>query len=170
MDHLINGILKYSSIDKTNYTFQKVDLHELVTDMIDLIYIPNHFLIKIKTQLPTFRSNKFKLQQLFQNLISNAIKYNNSKEAEIIIDCVEQPLSYLFSVKDNGIGIDPKYHTKIFEVFETLEESDEDSTGIGLSIVKKVITLLNGKIWLESKIGVGTTFFFELKKENPNNE
>jgi len=167
MDHLINGILKYSSIDKTNFTSQKVDLHELITDMIDLIYIPNHFSIKIKTKLPTFKSNKFKLQQLFQNLISNAIKYNNNKKAEVIIDCIEQPKSYLFSIKDNGIGIDPKYHKKIFEVFETLEESDENSTGIGLSIVKKIITMLDGKIWLESKFGVGTTFFFELKKETP---
>ncbi|NQY30496.1 MAG: PAS domain S-box protein [Flavobacteriaceae bacterium] len=167
MDHLINGILKYSSIDKTNFTSQDVDLHELVTDMIDLIYIPNHFSIKIKTKLPTFKSNKFKLQQLFQNLISNAIKYNNNKKAEVIIDCVEKPKSYLFSIKDNGIGIDPKYHKKIFEVFETLEEPDENSTGIGLSIVKKIITLFDGKIWLESKFGAGTTFFFELKKETP---
>ncbi|PHS10373.1 MAG: histidine kinase [Kordia sp.] len=167
MDHLINGILKYSSIDKTNFTSQNVDLHELVTDMIDLIYIPNHFSIKIKTKLPTFKSNKFKLQQLFQNLISNAIKYNNNKKAEVIIDCVEKPKSYLFSIKDNGIGIDPKYHKKIFEVFETLEESDENSTGIGLSIVKKIITLFDGKIWLESKFGAGTTFFFELKKDTP---
>jgi len=165
MDHLINGILKYSSIDKTNYTSQKVDLHELVTDIIELIYVPKHFTITINSQLPTFKSNKFKLQQLFQNLISNAIKYNNSKKAEITIDCVEQPLSYLFSVKDNGVGIEPKYHTKIFEVFETLEESDKESTGIGLSIVKKVVTMLNGSIWLKSEIGVGTTFFFELKKE-----
>ena len=72
----------------------------------------------------------------------------------------------MFSIKDNGIGIDQKYFEKIFEVFETLEEPDENSTGIGLSIVKKIITMFNGEIWLNSEVGVGTTFFFELKKEN----
>ena len=167
MDHLINGILKYSSIDKVNENHQNIDLHKIIEDLIQTIHIPNHFSIKISSRLPKLYTNKFRIHQLFQNLISNAVKYNDKKNGVIIIDVLDKKDHFLFSIKDNGIGIDKKYHTKIFEVFETLEEPDDNSTGIGLSIVKKIITLLNGRIWLESSIGLGTTFFFEIKKENP---
>jgi PAS domain S-box-containing protein len=164
MDHLINGILKYSSIDKINDNIKIIKTHKIVEEIIEIIHVPNNISIKINTLLPDLQADKFRVQQLFQNIISNSIKYNDKDEGEIIIDYKEQPNSYIFSIKDNGIGIDPKYHKKIFEVFETLDEPDEDSTGIGLSIVKKIINMFNGKIWLESKLDVGTTFYFELKK------
>lgn len=166
MDHLINGILKYSSIDKVNESFQNIDLHKVVEDLIQTIHIPKNFSVKIKSHLPNLYTNKFRIHQLFQNLISNAVKYNDKKNGVIIIDVIEKSEHFHFSIKDNGIGIDKKYHTKIFEVFETLEASHNNSTGIGLSIVKKIITMLNGKIWLESIVGEGTTFYFEIKKEN----
>lgn len=167
MDHYINGILKYSSIDKINKNYQEVDLQKIIDDIIQIIHIPQHVNIKIKSQLPILYSDKFRLQQLFQNLISNAIKYNNKPKGLVEIDCKEKKNTYLFSVKDNGIGIESKYHSKIFKVFETLENPDEKSTGIGLSIVKKIIAMFDGKIWIESTLGEGSTFFFEIKKEIP---
>ncbi len=164
MDHLINGILKYSSIDKVNDNKQIISLQKVVEEIIQTIHVPQHISIQIKSTLPKLYIDKFRVHQLFQNIISNAIKYNNKTKGEIIIDVEEKVASYIFSIKDNGIGIDKKYHVKIFEVFETLEEPDENSTGIGLSIVRKIIEMFNGKIWLNSELGIGTTFFFELKK------
>ena len=165
MDHLINGILKYSSIDKIDDNKQIISLQIIVQEIIQIIHVPKHISIRIKSVLPKLYIDKFRIQQLFQNIISNAIKYNDKSEGEIIIDVEEKEVSYIFSITDNGIGIEQKYHKKIFEVFETLEEPDENSTGIGLSIVKKIINMFNGKIWLSSEVGVGTTFFFELEKD-----
>lgn len=165
MDHLINGILKYSSIDKIEDNKQMISLQILVQDIIQIIHVPKNISIRIESVLPKLFLDKFRAQQLFQNIISNAIKYNDKSKGEIIIDVKEKKFSYVFSIKDNGIGIDQKYHEKIFEVFETLEEPDEDSTGIGLSIVKKIINMFNGEIWLNSEVGIGTTFYVELYKE-----
>ncbi|MGG8497473.1 GAF domain-containing sensor histidine kinase [Tenacibaculum sp. TC6] len=165
MDSLINGILKYSSIDKIEKNNQKVNLQDVVSEIIDTIFIPKHITVTIKNTLPVIYGDKYRYQQLFQNLISNAIKYNDKEEGFIIIDVVEHEHSYQFSVQDNGIGIDEKYHSKIFKVFETLGKHDENSTGIGLSIVKKIIDLYGGKIWVDSVPDQGTSFFFELKKK-----
>ncbi|CAL2079417.1 ATP-binding protein [Tenacibaculum sp. 190524A02b] len=165
MDQLINGILKYSSIDKVNKGYQKVDINKLVNEIIDTIFIPENFIVEIKNPLPIIYGDKFKFHQLFQNLISNAIKYTHKEKGIVTVDVEEHKSHYTFSIKDNGIGIDKKYHSKIFEVFETLEDPNENSTGIGLSIVKKIIDLYDGKIWLESEKGKGTTFFFKLKKK-----
>jgi PAS domain S-box-containing protein len=164
MDHLINGILKYSSIDKINDSIKIINTHKIVEEIIQIIHVPKNITIQINTILPNIYADKFRIQQLFQNIISNAIKYNNKTRGEITIDFKEKINSYVFSIKDNGIGIEEKYFKKIFEVFETLEIPDEDSTGIGLSIVKKIINMFNGKIWLESELGKGTTFYFELNK------
>ncbi|CAM1356577.1 PAS domain-containing sensor histidine kinase [Tenacibaculum halocynthiae] len=163
MEHLINGILKYASIDQVKSTKQKTDLHNLVKDIIDTIYIPKNIKINILNKLPKLEVEKFRIYQLFQNLISNAVKYNDKQEGIINITCKEEEETWLFSVQDNGIGISDKYHKKIFEIFQTLEKS-EDSTGVGLSIVKKIVDIYEGKIWLTSKINEGTVFYFTLPK------
>ncbi len=169
MDSLINGILKYSSIDKIEKVHQNVDLQKVVNEIIETVYIPENVTITIKTPLPVVVGDKFRFQQLFQNLISNAIKYNDKEDGKVIVNVEDHTTKYIFSVKDNGIGIDKKYHKKIFKVFETLGKHNEnkDSTGVGLSIVKKIIDLYNGKMWVESELHKGTTFFFELKKSLP---
>ena len=166
MDSLINGILKYSSIDKIEKVYKNVDLQQVVQEIIETIFIPEIVCIDVVNKLPIVLGDKYRYQQLFQNLISNAIKYNDKDQTIIEINFQEKESTYLFSVKDNGMGIDKKYHSKIFEVFETLGTHTDNSTGIGLSIVKKIIDLYEGKIWIESECGVGTTFFFELSK-NP---
>ncbi|WP_435261273.1 PAS domain-containing sensor histidine kinase [Tenacibaculum sp. nBUS_03] len=163
MEHLINGILKYTSIDKVNSKKQKTDLQLLVKDIINTIYIPNNFTINILNKLPKLNVEKYRVYQLFQNLISNAVKYNDKQKGIVNIKCKEEELYWQFSIQDNGIGISEKYHKKIFEIFQTLEGTGK-STGVGLSIVKKIIDICEGKIWLTSKINEGTIFYFTLPK------
>ena len=163
MDLLINGILNYASVDKVEKADKKLDISVIVRDILDTIYIPENFTITIKNTLPIIKGDAYKLIQLFQNLISNGIKYSDKEEGLIEIDCVKSGKFWQFSVSDNGIGIAKKYHEKVFKVFQVLEES-EDSTGVGLSIVKKVIDFYEGKVWLESEVGKGTTFYFTLPK------
>ena len=110
-------------------------------------------------------TDRFRIQQLFQNLISNAVNHNDKKQGFGEISCEENESDYIFSIKDNGRGIDVKYQTKIFDLFQSFSD-EEKSSGIGLSIVKRIITNLNGEIWLESALGIGTTFFIKLPKNN----
>jgi PAS domain S-box-containing protein len=163
MDLMINGILKYASIDKVDKKEKKVDLGVIVNDVLDSIHIPNNFTIKIKNNLPILKGDSYKLMQLFQNLITNAIKYCDKEQGIVEIGSTKKGKFWQFSIADNGKGIEKKYQEKIFQIFQVLEES-EYSTGVGLSIVKKVIDFYKGEIWLESEVGVGTTFYFTLPK------
>jgi light-regulated signal transduction histidine kinase (bacteriophytochrome) len=164
MDMLINGILNYSSIEKQESENRFLDLKILIDEIIRSINVPENIEIKFKCQLPKVFGNHFRFQQLFQNLIQNAINYNDKKKGVVSIDCIETETEYKFAIADNGIGISDKYQHKIFNIFSKLD-SNTQSTGIGLSIVKKIIDLLGGKIWLESQETVGTTFYFTLPKQ-----
>ncbi|MFT4576751.1 MAG: PAS domain S-box-containing protein [Polaribacter sp.] len=163
MDHLINGILKYASVDKVQKQVKSIDLNTIVTDLLETIFIPSHIKIEVKKELPVVKGDKFRLKQLFQNLLSNAIKYTDKDQGLVVIDCVSDGIYWKFSVQDNGIGIDEKYFKKIFKIFQVLEEG-ENSTGVGLSIVKKITEFYKGEIWLESSKGLGTIFYFTLLK------
>ncbi|NER17363.1 PAS domain-containing sensor histidine kinase [Spongiivirga citrea] len=163
MDQLINGVLQYASIDRIEKKVYDINLNQIVQDIIEVIYIPEHASITITNKLPTVRGDEFRLQQLFQNLISNAIKYNDKKKGVVEIGCKEKEQFWEFSIKDNGIGVEHKYFKKIFNVFQSLE-SENNSTGIGLSIVKKIVDFYGGAIWLTSQLGEGSTFYFTLKK------
>ena len=162
MDALISGILEYSSIDKNQLKIYDVDLDLIVDQILKTIQVPNHITIT-KANLPTVKGDKYRLQQLFQNLISNAIKYNDKSKGSIEIGVEDKKQYWQFFVKDNGKGIDSDYFEKIFKTFEKLENR-ADSSGIGLSIVKKIVELYKGEIWLESEINKGTTFYFTIKK------
>lgn len=163
MDTLINGILEYSTIGKNQEQIYEVDTNLIVDDVLQIIQVPKQVTV-IKHNLPVIKGDKYRLQQLFQNLISNAIRYNDKPNPKIEIGTENQDLFWKFYVKDNGKGIDKVYFDKIFETFKKLE-NNPDSSGIGLSIVKKIVDLYEGKIWLESALGIGTTFYFTLKKE-----
>lgn len=165
MDLLINGILNYSSIEKQESENRFLDLKILIDEIIRTINVPEHIEIKFNNQLPKVYGNHFRFQQLFQNLLQNAIIYNDKEKGLIAIDFIEKEDEYEFAVTDNGIGIDEKYQHKIFDVFSKLN-SNTKSTGIGLSIVKKIIDLYGGKIWLKSQEAIGTTFYFTLPKQN----
>ncbi|QMU65645.1 MAG: GHKL domain-containing protein [Flavobacteriaceae bacterium] len=162
---LIEGILDYSLQNKVYGKITMVDINKLVKELITLNTA--NCVITIKNKLPKIPFNNSQMIQVFQNLIQNAIKYNDKKDIRIAIDYQEQEENHLFSVADNGIGIEKKYYNKIFGLFERLEVNfDENSTGIGLALVKKIITKNNGNIWVESELKVGTTFFFTLSKNN----
>ncbi len=164
MEQLITDVLQYSSISAEDTDKDEVDINLLVNDLLKILYIPEHINVITLNTLPTINGNKIKLQQLFQNLISNAIKFIDKENGIITINAEDLKTHFKFSISDNGIGIDKKFHDKIFKIFHALNKS-KDSTGIGLSIVKKIIELHQGEIWLESEPTVGTTFHFTLKKQ-----
>ncbi|ALM21031.1 sensory transduction histidine kinase [Nonlabens tegetincola] len=163
MESLISGILEYSVLDKNVEAFKKVNLESLISEVIEMIYVPDHIQFKINNKFPIINGDKIKLQQLFQNLIANAIKYNDKDLGIITLSCKDQGSFYEFAIEDNGIGIEEQYHQKIFKIFHALHHS-KDSSGIGLSIVKKIVNLHGGEIWLDSTPNQGTTFYFTLKK------
>ncbi|KEZ92308.1 sensor histidine kinase [Nonlabens ulvanivorans] len=164
MDTLINGILEYSTIGKTKVLLYDVDLQVLIDTILSIVYVPDHVEIVLLNPLPVVQGDKYRLQQLFQNLIDNAIKYNDKENGLIEINVEELSSHWQFSIKDNGLGIDKPYFEKIFNVFQKLE-NNVNSSGIGLSIVKKVVELYQGEIWVESQLNLGTTFYFTLPKK-----
>ena len=163
MEQLITDILEYSSVGSDNSETTDVDTNSLVNDLMTMLFIPAHIEIKLLQKLPVIKGDKTKLEQVFQNLLSNAIKFCDKEKGLIEIDVVAKPEYYEFSIRDNGIGIDKKFHEKIFKIFHALNKS-KDSTGIGLSIVKKIVNLHDGEIWLESEPQKGSTFYFTLKR------
>jgi signal transduction histidine kinase len=165
MDNLISGILEYSIIDDiTRNPESFIDINHVVEEIVSLMHTPDHIKINIYKTLPTIYVNKLKIKQIFQNLINNAIHAIDNDHGEIIIMHQETSEFWKFSIKDNGKGIAKKYHNKIFQIFQTLDD-EKKSTGIGLSIVKKIVEFYHGKIWVESEQGIGTTFYFTLKKQ-----
>lgn len=163
MDKLIDGILKYSTVSSDTKTTSEVDINEVIKEITDIIFIPDHVQVKVVKTLPTILADKTKIHQLFQNFLSNAVVHIENEVGEVKIDCKELDEHWQFSIADNGVGIPKEYHEKIFKIFQSVGNK-ERSTGIGLSIVKKIIDLHEGAVWLESEVGVGTTFFFTLKK------
>ena len=167
MEGLISDILTYSSIGMQAQSYLDVDAQALIELVLQHNFIPDHISIEIPGALPILKGDKLRLQQLFQNLITNAIKYNNKENGMIKIRYQDLDDHHYFSISDNGIGIEKKYHHKIFQTFQKLHHY-KDSSGVGLSIVKRIVKNYGGKIWLESEPGVGTTFFFTLKKDPTN--
>ncbi|CAM1367148.1 sensor histidine kinase [Tenacibaculum xiamenense] len=164
MDMLINGILNYSLQMEKEKGMNKVNVDSLVRRII-MVNSSENCTIEIKNKLPEVYFNESQLLQVFQNLIQNAIKHNDKDNVHIDIDVKEGVNDYVFSISDNGPGIEEKYHQKIFQLFQKLElQAHVDSIGIGLALVKKIIERNDGKVWLESKKGEGTTFFFMVAK------
>ncbi|KQC10149.1 MAG: hypothetical protein APR54_12275 [Candidatus Cloacimonas sp. SDB] len=163
MHDLIDGILEYSRVGRINEEKIKVNLNDLLKEVIDIIAPPANIEIKVVDELPEIRFESTRISQVFQNLLSNAIKFMDKPEGKIEIGCNIKADHWEFFVADNGPGIEEKHFSKIFKIFQTLQPRDEfESTGIGLTLIKKIITMYDGKIWVESKLGEGTTFFFTL--------
>ncbi|AEW86490.1 PAS domain S-box protein [Flavobacterium columnare] len=163
MDHLIQGILTYSKIDTLESVYEEVDTNEIVQNTIQIIHIPENVEVTVATILPIITADRYRMQQLFQNLISNAVTYIDKPQGKVIVDYKDTNDSHLFSIKDNGPGIAPENQDKIFTIFQSFTKH-EKSTGIGLSIVKKIIENYKGEIWLESQENIGTTFFIKIPK------
>lgn len=165
MDKLIDGILRYSSIDTAHLKTERVDLNKVVGEIREIIYIPEHVQVVIMDTMPEIQADATMMHQLFQNLISNAVVNIDKREGLVTVHTMEKDSHYQFSVRDNGKGIPPAYHKKIFEIFQSVGD-EARSTGIGLSIVKKIVDLYGGRIWLESEVGQGTTFHFTIAKRS----
>jgi len=166
MHDLIDGVLQYSRIGRVKEKQVKVNLNELVPDVIDMVTPPENIAITIENELPVIECEETRIMQVFQNLLSNAVEYMDKPEGQIKVCCVEEDGFWKFSVADNGPGIEEKHFERIFQMFQTLSPRDEyESTGVGLSVVEKIVELYRGKIWVESKIGQGSTFFFTLPKQ-----
>ncbi|WP_350292958.1 PAS domain S-box protein [uncultured Croceitalea sp.] len=163
MDKLISGILEYSTANSSDLKNTKVDLNKIVEEIKESIYIPKNVEVIIPKSLPTIKADGTKMYQLFQNIIGNAVVHIDKKNGLVEVIFKETEDFWQFSIKDNGVGIAEKYHKKIFEIFQSVGEK-ERSTGIGLSIVKKIVDRYDGKVWVDSKIGAGTNFHFTLKK------
>tara|TARA_R110002126_G_scaffold157104_1_gene304602 strand:- start:29071 stop:30360 length:1290 start_codon:yes stop_codon:yes gene_type:complete len=163
MDLLIKGILEYSTVNQLESKDKFIDLNVLVREAIKLILVPQQVKISIQENLPTLYGNTWRFNQVFQNLIQNAIKYNDKENGFIEVGFLEKENYFEFFVKDNGMGIKPRYFDKIFKVFTKLD-SESSSSGIGLSTVKKIIDFYDGKIWVESEENIGTAFYFTIPK------
>lgn len=170
MRKIILDLLQYSRIGKLDDNEAvELDLNSIikeVTNILDSTITESNTTVNV-SDLPKLIGFKLSFTQIFQNLISNAIKYRNNNTPPIIdIDYEENKTYYIFSVCDNGIGIDPKFHNKIFVIFQRLHNKDQYSgTGVGLAIVKKVVEQMGGEIWLKSNKMKGTTFYFSIPKE-----
>jgi signal transduction histidine kinase len=172
MEDLINAILDYSKADRQKMADEvKFDTRAVIEETLDFIGKPDNLTLELSDKLPVITSDRTRLEQIFSNLLSNAIRYNDKKEIQIKIGAEEQKDNWLFSVKDNGPGIDKQYHDKIFVIFQTLNRRDEvESTGVGLAIVKKIIEDQGGKIWVESEPGMGADFKFSWPKYKKQKE
>ncbi|MBN1360604.1 MAG: PAS domain S-box protein [Sedimentisphaerales bacterium] len=165
MQMLIEGVLQYSRAGRSREEAVRIDLNQLLEEVIEMLAPPQNITTSTKADLPVIHAERTRIQQVFQNLLSNAIKFMDKLEGRITVDFVEQDDVWQFSVTDNGPGIDEKHFDLVFEMFKTLQPRDEfESTGVGLTVVKKVVEHYGGKVWLESKLGEGTTFFFTLAK------
>ncbi|WP_053002190.1 sensor histidine kinase [Kordia jejudonensis] len=161
---LINDLLQYSKITKGEKTKETFLLNDLLDEVVEIVDNEKKHTIKLPEDNAEIFASKVELEHVFQNLISNAIKHNDKQSAVIAISFAKTEHEYTFIIADNGPGIEPKYHTKIFEMFSKLEANDEvESTGIGLSIVKKIVTENYGTIRVDSEKGVGTTITFTWK-------
>lgn len=167
MNNLIMGILDYSRVGRRMENTTDVNLSQMLPEVVDMIAPPENFKVDIQKDMPSVYFEKTKIFQVFQNLIGNAIKYNDKQQGCVEVSWKDAGEYYQFSVKDNGPGIDEKYFDKIFKVFQTLRPRDEvESTGIGLSIVKKVVDKHGGRIWVESETEKGSTFHFTIMKDH----
>jgi len=166
MRNLIEGIIQCSRVGHIQEEKTWMNLNKLVREVIEMLDPPENITITVENELPTIKCERIRFIHVFQNLINNAIKYMDKPQGKIEIGCVEQDDFWKFSVADNGPGIKEKYFEKIFQMFQTLLPRDEfESTGVGLTLVKKIVELYEGKIWVESKAGMGSTFFFILPKQ-----
>jgi signal transduction histidine kinase len=166
MSELIDSILHYSEIGRTTQRIDRVDVNAVVGEVVERIVVPPHIQIRVAVDLPTVMSERARLAQIFQHLIGNAVKYMDKPQGYVEVGYARIDGFLRFHVSDNGPGINRKYFQKVFQMFQTLTRRDErESTGIGLAVVKKIVELYDGNVWIESEMGKGATFYFTLPQQ-----
>jgi PAS domain S-box-containing protein len=164
MEALIDGILSYSRAGRTKGKDEPVAVRALLDEVVELLS-PVGIAISFGDELPTLKTEKVLLQQVFMNLIGNAIKHGGRSDLSVRVEASDLGSHYEFAVVDDGVGIAAEYHDKIWGVFQTLVRRDEvEGTGIGLAVVKKIVELVGGRAWVESQAGAGATFKFTWPK------
>jgi signal transduction histidine kinase len=167
MESLINGVLEYSKIGRTQVEQEPVDVYTLLKEVEEMLAPPAHISIQIIEPIPTVTAPRTMLLQVFANLISNAIKYNDKAEGLVKVYCTCNDQYYQFTVEDNGPGIPRESHESIFVIFHTLQSRDKfESTGIGLTIVKRILEENGGRIWVDSEPNNGSKFIFLWPRQN----
>jgi signal transduction histidine kinase len=167
MNKLIDDVLQYSRVGRIREEQTQVNLNELVREVIETIGPAGGIEIRIEKELPTIICERTRISQVFQNLIGNAVKHMDKPAGLVGIDCAREDGFWKFSVTDNGPGIEKENFERIFQIFQTLSpQKTDDSTGIGLTVAKKIVEMYGGKIWVESEVGKGSIFFFTLPCTN----
>ena len=169
MDKMINDLLEYSRIGNQEREFEYLQSEKLLETVLMNLKsaIEDTNALITHDPLPLIFANEQMMIQLFQNLISNSIKYHGEKNPEIHISADNVNDEYIFAIKDNGIGIDQNHLKRIFTIFQRLHTREEyEGTGIGLAIVQKIVQKHHGKIWVESELGKGTTFYFTIPNQS----
>ncbi len=165
---LVQDLLEFSRVDTQGKAFQRTNMEGVLDTVV------GNLSVQVKEEnanishepLPSIMADEGQMVQVLQNLLSNALKFHGAEVPKVHISCKDKGDRWLFSVEDNGIGIDPKYHDKVFVLFQRLHTREEyEGTGIGLAISKKIVERHGGRIWFESQPGRGTTFYFTILKE-----
>jgi light-regulated signal transduction histidine kinase (bacteriophytochrome) len=164
LQNLINGLLEYSRVETSGKSFEPVDCEKVFGDALAnlKVAIEESKAVITHDPLPTVMADRSQILQLFQNVIGNAIKFHSQEAPRIHATAGHEDDEWTFSVKDNGIGIEVQYKDRIFDLFQRLHSRGYSGTGIGLSVCKRIVERHGGKIWLESSIGRGSTFYFTI--------
>ncbi|MDD1719242.1 MAG: ATP-binding protein [Methanoregulaceae archaeon] len=165
MDALIEDLLEYSRVSSRGNPFMPTDMNSVVSDVITDLSVPigESGAGIYPAALPTVSADRVQMARVFQNLLANAIKFRGANAPEIRIDATRDEDEWTFSVKDNGIGIDPAYSERIFEIFQRLHGRNEyPGTGIGLAVCRKIVERHGGRIWVEPAEKKGSTFYFTI--------
>lgn len=161
MESFIEGILLYSRVGRVLGTVEQVNVAALLDDIIEYIAPPPGFTITVVPPMPTIPAERLRLEQVFSNLLTNAIKHHDRQDGAITISVEPHGAFYRFAVADDGPGIAPEYQERIFVIFQTLASRDRvESSGLGLALIRKIVEQHNGHVWVESREGHGATFSF----------
>jgi len=169
MEALVAGVLAYARAGRTALATENIDGNALVREVIDMLaQAPGGGTVVIDSPLPTIHAVKIPFQQIWLNLISNALKHGASEGGVVRVGAYNEAGEVVYRVADKGPGIEPEYHDRIFGLFQTLSARDKvEGTGIGLAVVKKLVEQQGGRVWLTSTLGEGTTFFFVYPASEP---
>jgi PAS domain S-box-containing protein len=169
LNRLLDDLLAYSRAGRKVGSHRSVDTHALVLDVVQLINAPPTISVSVEGQLPTLKTYPAPLEQVFRNLIGNAVKHHPGPEGRIVVSCRDDGDRYIYTIEDDGEGIPAEYAERVFEMFQTLKSRDQvEGSGMGLAIVNRIVQWQGGRVWFEPAAeGRGTVFKFEWKKQQP---